>query len=172
MDSFESLDFLSFVIFSDDPLSLMVIFLSYRWLFNIATSFVNGPLLTLSLLRNLFTWDWTICCPTQLSNNIFSDLFSSTIHSITQTEETILVGVIKNIWDILSINSWHWGCPFKLDWDWLIKLHGMWRCNLFDTSKGKIFHLNLVLLINYAKRMLRIFCSKLLNMIRRRFDSN
>ena len=46
MDFIELLDFSSFISFSYDPWSLssaFVSFLSHRWLFNVATSFVNGP---------------------------------------------------------------------------------------------------------------------------------
>ena len=46
MDSLELFDFSSFIIFSDfpwSPLSAFVSFLNYCWLFNVATSFVNGP---------------------------------------------------------------------------------------------------------------------------------
>ena len=48
MDPLKSLDFSSFIIFSDDyspSSSAFVSFLSYSWLFNVATSFVNGPYL-------------------------------------------------------------------------------------------------------------------------------
>ena len=47
MDFIELLDFSSFISFSYDPWSLssaFVSFMSHRWLFNVATSFVNGPL--------------------------------------------------------------------------------------------------------------------------------
>ena len=47
MNSLESLDYyhsLSFLMTLSNSLSSFVIFLSYRWLFNVATSFVNGPL--------------------------------------------------------------------------------------------------------------------------------
>ena len=55
MDSLKSLDFSSFIIFSDDPWSFLVSFrqlfkLPLVVLFNVATSFVNGPLLYLDLL--------------------------------------------------------------------------------------------------------------------------
>ena len=49
MDFIELLDFSSFISFSYDPWSLssaFVSFLSHRWLFNVATSFVNGPLIS------------------------------------------------------------------------------------------------------------------------------
>ena len=52
MDSLESLDFSSFVIFSmtlGPSSSAFISFLSYHWLFNVATSFVNGP------LHNIYT---------------------------------------------------------------------------------------------------------------------
>ena len=35
MDYLESLDFSSYIIISNDPWALLVIFLSYRWLFNV-----------------------------------------------------------------------------------------------------------------------------------------
>ena len=47
MDSLESLDFSSFIIFSvtlGPSSSAFISFLSYRWLLNVATSLVNGPL--------------------------------------------------------------------------------------------------------------------------------